>query len=568
MEKAVQYHPESIKTSRGLEVMANFWRLAVEWSTRQGRDVVSWSPAAEKIFGSQWPTFQEKPSDHTPKTVNTVVYRRVVAHTMSVTEICEAMDLEESSSPFVLLESVADPGRFSIIGVLHADSPRFTHYAGDRCVNVFHGQAHLQEDLGEHNVWSWAASYMRARRFTGGNPSIPFWGGLVGYISYEMGVSGLGIARPTPSSGIHHGNPNHKHHPDVNLVYVERSIVHDKQNGFLYVQSLLPSDRWICDTVALLGNDNISIRSLKLMRSPCPVKAERPMAKLPSKDQYISRIRRCQEYLATGESYELCLTARTHVTLSPSSSFNSSWELYKSARRHNPAPYSAYLSLHPSTIISTSPERFLSFSRSPNVRCQLRPIKGTVRKTHVVDRMVAEQLLAGSKKEVAENLMIVDLIRHDLHGIVGPDVEVTQFCGIEEYETVWQMVSVIEGQLNQPNPGDEDELGWEVLRSSLPPGSMTGAPKKRSVEILNTLEDDQRGIYSGVLGYWDVGGGGDWAVTIRTCVHHADDPRSGTDGTTWTIGAGGAITALSDPEAEWEEMLLKLQGVLNAFRDP
>ena len=102
-------------------------------------------------------------------------------------------------------------------------------------------------------------------------------------------------------------------------------------------------------------------------------------------------------------------------------------------------------------------------------------------------------------------------------------------------------------------------------------GSMTGAPKKRSVEILQTLEDNNRSIYSGVFGYWDVGGGGDWSVVIRSCFKYDDRPHDGTvddadpEMETWNVGAGGAITALSDVDAEWDEMLAKLQGVLRAF---
>jgi para-aminobenzoate synthetase len=97
---------------------------------------------------------------------------------------------------------------------------------------------------------------------------------------------------------------------------------------------------------------------------------------------------------------------------------------------------------------------------------------------------------------------------------------------------------------------------------------MTGAPKKRSVEILQTLEDNNRGIYSGVFGYWDVGGGGDWSVVIRSCFKHDDDVDIDFNDhktETWTIGAGGAITALSDPDSEWDEMITKLQSVLGIF---
>ena len=100
------------------------------------------------------------------------------------------------------------------------------------------------------------------------------------------------------------------------------------------------------------------------------------------------------------------------------------------------------------------------------------------------------------------------------------------------------------------------------------PGSMTGAPKKRSVEILHSLETDDRNVYSGVFGYWCVGGGGDWSVTIRSCFKCEDSPPSSNEAagcTQWTLGAGGAITALSDPEAEWDEMVAKVESVLRAF---
>ncbi|KAF9448291.1 ADC synthase [Macrolepiota fuliginosa MF-IS2] len=228
----------------------------------------------------------------------------------------------------------------------------------------------------------------------------------------------------------------------------------------------------------------------------------------------------------------------TRITV-PKEATIPAWERYKQLRQVNPAPHSAYLRLHPTTFLSSPPERFLSYSR-PRVL-----------------------LLAGSRKEIAENLMIVDLIRQDLHNAVGENVNMTKFCGVEEYETVWQLVSVIEGSLPEGAPVTVDDgLGWEVLRRSLPPGSMTGAPKKRSVELLKSIEGHERGLYSGVFGCWCAGGGGDWSVIIRSCFLH--DSKKGSD-EEWIVGAGGAITALSDPEAEWEEMKAKLNGVLCGF---
>lgn len=193
--------------------------------------------------------------------------------------------------------------------------------------------------------------------------------------------------------------------------------------------------------------------------------------------------------------------------------------------------------------------------------------------------------------------MIVDLVRHQLHGVYGTgNVQVTQLMQIEEYETVFQLVSVVEGipsslsdpsfhlpehvwrethdpkaSSTPPHPQvsePEQTLGFQAFTQSLPPGSMTGAPKKRSCELLQTLEPrPRRGIYAGVLGYLDVGGGGDFSVVIRTAVKiDASNTASATEDT-WTIGAGGAITALSDAQSEYEEMLAKFRSTAVAFEE-
>jgi para-aminobenzoate synthetase len=429
---------------------------------------------------------------------------------------------------------------------------------------------------------------MNKHKVTGGSSEIPFWGGLIGYLSYELGTDSLGVSAK--------GVCSQTRHPDVNLVFVERSIILDSTSGHIYIQSIMEDDdEWLTEMAEQLHSAarNYSTYS-SYNTTPYSTKA-RPNTStviLPDRDLYRSRINIAKEHLFAGESYELCLTANTRITLNDplaskaSSTYSPSWQRYKHLRELNPAPHAAYLRLHPTTLLASSPERFLSYSRPPETTYKLCPVKGTMRKGPRITRAVAEQALRGSQKEVAENLMIVDLIRHDMHGAVGENVEVKQFCTVEECKTVWQLVSVIEGQ--SADGVDETAshyangaLGWEVLRRSLPPGSMTGAPKKRSVEILQTLEDEERNVYSGVFGYWCAGGGGDWSVTIRSCFKY--DDRYGCDAHSWTkfnnpdfypgvhepehwvIGAGGAITALSDPDAEWDEMLAKLQSVLRVF---
>ncbi|KAI0080332.1 para-aminobenzoate synthase [Panus rudis PR-1116 ss-1] len=574
---AVQYHPESVRTTGGLEVVRNFWRLANKWSADHHRVTRPWTADVESLVGAPWPSLRHAQHTEAQETAHAKVTTQSCAlGGITVTSICELLGVADERGDFVLLDSVAQPGRFAIIGCLDSSNTKITYTIGESQVYLVQHHEHTSHELGDLDIWSWLASFMRSRRANGGKEELPFWGGLVGYLSYELGVHTT-LAH-SPKGVKYRGSDGH---PDVNMIFVDRSIVVDFASGEIYVQSLRDSDeQWISSMLQRL--QNLSTPSFEPPASALPddayIKAH--SVSLPDRDTYISQIKRAKEYLYSGDSYELCLTAPSHIStytnIHPSQS--SSWHLYKILRHRNPAPHAAYLRLQSSTLVSSSPERFLSYSRPPGSICQLRPIKGTVRKKAGITRAVAEELLVGSPKEVAENLMIVDLIRHDLHGVVGDNVDVKEFCTVEEYETVWQLVSVIEGRAAEPH--DHHEIGWDVLRRSLPPGSMTGAPKQRSVEILDTLEPEPRRVYSGVHGYWCVGGGGDWAVTIRTCFKYCaqsckpdsassssdSEPKSRLD--RWTLGAGGAITALSDPEAEWDEMITKVESVLQAFNGP
>jgi len=463
----VQYHPESICTDRGgLDVLCNFWRLSREWCSQTGRRTLSWPSELARgcKLGRLWPyacSIQSNAKNSKPITAHSVKLRR---SDLSIIDICEALGVSSESSDFVLLESASQPGQFSVIGSLSPSSLRIQYRIGNTYVEVRKCGQTSHENLDPSDIWSWLADFMKNRNVINGDPEIPFWGGLVGYLSYELGVDTLKVSLKREAKKY-----SDRSHPDVNLVFVERSIVMDSKTGSTIVQSILPRDHCWVNTMAN--------RLEELGPSP-PTETwssrGEPVVDLPDKTRYISQIHQAKQHLAAGDSYELCLTAQTQVSLPFSCSnkgVSSSWEHYKQLRKINPAPHSAYLRLHPSTLLTSSPERFLSYSRRPGTVCQLRPIKGTVRKRPHITRAMAEELLIGSPKEVAENLMIVDLIRHDLHGFIGQDVQVKQFCSVEEYETVWQLVSVIEGKLgDNTTPELEDQLGWEVLQRCLPPG--------------------------------------------------------------------------------------------------
>jgi para-aminobenzoate synthetase len=381
--------------------------------------------------------------------------------------MCNILGAPDESAPFVLLESAAQPGRYSMIGCVDSNSLQISYTVGADHICLSRGSKTWLDPLGCNDVWSWLKTFMQTRKAYDGLSNIPFWGGLVGYLGYELGLESLQV--PV----MHRKGTLYRRHPDLHLIFVERSIVVDSLFDDVYIQSLKTEDnKWIEDIARTLAKASTPLPTTPPCEPPVPLFCQSPVVHFPSEEVYKSRILEAKEHLFAGDSYELCLTARTRITTYPRQNpTSSSWELYKRLRQHNPAPYSGYLRLHPSTLLSSSPERFLSFTRPPHSRCQLRPIKGTVRKSPGITREVTEQLLAGSKKEVAENLMIVDLIRHDLHGVVGDDVSVKQFCRVEEYETVWQMVSVVEGARPPSDLGvDSGTLGWEVLKRSLPAG--------------------------------------------------------------------------------------------------
>ncbi|KDQ10448.1 hypothetical protein BOTBODRAFT_163733 [Botryobasidium botryosum FD-172 SS1] len=616
----VQYHPESICTNdAGAQVVANFWKLASVWSESTGREIVplsaDWHTSATGTTGTAFvppllspslsslsssPSLPANPVDAelTPGLARNVQVSTLtlphLAHTLPIPRLCELMGVENPGAAarttdveFALLDSAAAPGRFSIIGLVFPETLRITYRVGDASVKLRRGADEGGEEVGMA-IWRWLAEFMHRRRATGGAPESPFWGGLVGLFTYEAGVASLGID-PRPFLTPHAPTSAHAHAPgrgppDVNLAFVERSIVVDTQTGTVWVQSLREDDG--------ISQPQSDSKSKFGSRFRTQIK---PIVQMPDKEEYIAKIKRAQEYLAAGESYELCLTAQTRIRL-PSPQIHtpanpkagnvggaggvgrrtSAWTLFKALRARNPAPYATYLRLSGTTLVGSSPERFLSWTRTAPQRCQLRPIKGTVKKpppSSSLPPMTLERAsaLLNTPKERAENLMIVDLIRHDLHRLAGDSVEVTKLFGVEEYETVFQLVSVVEGCV----PVRGGYSGVDVLARSLPPGDMTGAPKKRSVEILQTLEGAERRVYSGICGYWCAGGAGDFSIVIRSAYRFDDEDDSGANANasattcagydTWYVGAGGAITALSDPQDEWDEMETKLRSTLQTF---
>jgi para-aminobenzoate synthetase len=213
--------------------------------------------------------------------------------------------------------------------------------------------------------------------------------GLVGILSYEIGVDKLKALYQRRWTG--------RRHPDLNMVFVERSVVVDSTTKNVYVQSLLSNDdAWVSGTVT-------SLKAALCLYCDGGHSYETDANELPhQRNPYTNHASALlKEKLFAGESYELCLTALSRIALPRiQSDSSSSWRLFRDLRKANPAPHSAYLRLHPTTLVSSSPERFLSFSRPSSPVYQLRPIKGTVRKGPGITRAVAEDALIGNPKEV------------------------------------------------------------------------------------------------------------------------------------------------------------------------
>lgn len=524
---------------------------------------------------------------------------------LTVADVCELLEIQrheaivlESGLQANLLPMAVGTGRYSIVGiVIPEETLRLHYYAGSKRMQLRDGSDKVHSEWKVESPWPYVQEVMKSLRPShppGTTTWAPFWGGLMGYASYEAGLETIDI-----------GGHDEAAYPDVCFAYITRSIVFDHQVKKIYVHSIRGENDefWVEDVIERLF-EAAGYKSLESTPGSTPLPKPDPFDKHGPMKQYLDtcqevtvggstyadKVRSCQNAIADGQSYELCLTTRNEIharkpaacRISHAENNEHSWQLYKHLTTQNPAPFSAYMRMHNVHILSSSPERYISWNRAQTAQC--RPIKGTVQKKPGVTVEMAHEILSSSK-ERAENLMIVDLTRHQLHGVYGSEnVSVSQLMEVEEYETVWQLVTVVDatpsGIRNSTTPGEWQDpaecpvtsekdsvpdLGFQAFVESLPPGSMTGAPKMRSCEILQKEEDGKRrGIYSGVLGYFDVGGGGDFSVVIRTAikVDTADNDKEDI----WWLGAGGAVTSQSTPEGEYEEMVAKFQSTARAFK--
>lgn len=359
-------------------------------------------------------------------------------------------------------------------------------------------------------------------------PGLPFAGGAIGYFGYDLGRRIERLASVAQDA---------EQIPEMAIGIYDWALVvdHVRRRSFLVSQ----------------GRDERTAvcwpELLRCFRTPGTSQIQRPLSVIEPAtsnmcfDDYAWAFQRIKHYIREGDCYQVNLAQRFHARVR-----GSLWRAYRSLRKLNPAPFSAFMNTPHCQVLSSSPERFL---RVADGAVETRPIKGTrprsAERKH--DRHLAEEL-GRSEKDRAENVMIVDLLRNDLGKVCAlGSVRVPELCRIESFATVHHLVSTVTGRLA------EDRDSVDLLRACFPGGSITGAPKLRAMEIIEELEPHRRGVYCGSLGYIGFDGAMDTNIAIRTLVHSRGVLR---------FWAGGGIIADSDLRAEYQETFDKAAAML------
>ncbi|HEX4059172.1 MAG TPA: aminodeoxychorismate synthase component I [Galbitalea sp.] len=353
--------------------------------------------------------------------------------------------------------------------------------------------------------------------------------GWVGWLGYETRFETMGTVRP---SGDAADTPS----ADAAFLYIDHAVEFDHAKREVTLLSLDDRNE---DWADALGEPIAAVAPI------APVGRALAAFWRDTDADYLAKIRECKARIAAGDAYQLCLTTAVRVETTPDPVAT-----YFALRAANPSHHGALVRIGDTSLLSSSPEQFLTVS--PDGVVESRPIKGTRPRgeTAQADAALAAELRA-NEKERAENLMIVDLMRNDIGRVsrIG-SVEVPELLEVESYATVHQLVSTVRGHL------EEGLDAIDAVVSCFPAGSMTGAPKSSATRILNELEGEPRGIYSGAFGYFGLDGRVDLAMVIRSIILSPSGA---------TIGTGGGITALSDPDEELAEVKLKAAALLKVL---
>lgn len=432
---------------------------------------------------------------------------------------------EEEMAVFLDSSLQNELGQYSIIGLF----PWMTLVNGDKfTVNG--------EECGQ-DFETYVKEYLKNHREE--NPThLPVVSGAVGYFSYDYGRKKEGVtSRHEETVRI----------PDCILCFYDVFLVEDHREHRLYVIAngkLGDSEEKAEEMVKQIREVTECMKEEHVFkdRTPggdCPVQANF------TKEEYLRAVDDVIRFITEGDIYIMNMTQQLAIC-SPGKPY----EVFQRLRRNNPSPFGGYFQYGDFQIICASPERFLRMKKG---HVMTRPIKGTRRRGETREEDAAlRQELQDSAKDRSELLMIVDLERNDLNRVCVPgSVKVTELFAVEEYATVFHLVSNVEGDL------EEGKTVMDLMEAAFPGGSITGAPKLRAMEIIDELEHGRRNLYTGSIGYLTLDGDCDFNIVIRTALYQEG---------VYHLGAGGGITCESEPEFEYEETLQKAKAILEALK--
>ncbi|HEY98642.1 MAG TPA: aminodeoxychorismate synthase component I [Dehalococcoidia bacterium] len=435
------------------------------------------------------------------------------------------------------LDSGMDPGKLGRYSFMGSDPFLVLRSRGDEITVIRNGT----EEIRRGNPFDVLREFLDLYSLEVQQAPVPFVGGAVGYFSYDLGR----FIERLPDTAV-----DDLQLPECYLAFYDAVVAYDHLAGKTFVVSTgFPE----LDENSRLRRAEDRLKELRnrILLSPPPQEIKEAPADKGARlrgnfthDNYLKAVETTREYICAGDIFQVNLSQRfeADITVPP-------YELYKRLRRINPAPFANYFGFDGVSIVGASPERFLKLRGD---RVETRPIKGTKPrgKTPRQDDELARSLLA-SVKDRAENVMIVDLERNDIGRVCRyGTVKVTELAILETYPTVFHLTSTVVGQLGE----GRDRI--DLLKATFPGGSITGAPKVRSMEIIDELEPTRRSVYTGSLGYLSFNGDMDLDIVIRTII--VKDGRA-------HFQVGGAITYDSDPEAEYQETLDKGRAMMQAL---
>ena len=374
-------------------------------------------------------------------------------------------------------------------------------------------------------------------------PDLPrFTGGLVGYFGYDtVRYVEPRLAKSTP--------PDKLGTPDVLLMASDEVAIFDNLSGtiMLVVHVDAKDPNALCDAEARLDELELKLAKSKPDLPPMNLEgdglSEQAFVSGFGKENYKKAVEKVKQYTLSGDIMQVVPSQRFTAPF-----HDQPINLYRALRRLNPSPYMYFLDLDGFHIVGSSPE---VLARLEDGQVTVRPIAGTRRRgeTDADDRALEQEMLA-DPKEIAEHLMLIDLGRNDVGRISqAGSVEVTEQMVVERYSHVMHITSNVVGQVNK------GMSAVDVLKATLPAGTLSGAPKIRAMEIIDELEPVKRNIYGGAVGYIGWNGNMDMAIAIRTAVIKDNEVH---------VQAGGGVVADSEPELEWEETMNKARAVMRA----